>query len=157
MATLAQTAANAPPDSYIVYKHSQLCRCGQLYHWSKLMAESRTKSRHGLATLTHLQRIDTPQYNIPISRIIEAPVERILFCHTCYASASLTHLPNRPSPTAIPPAAALKQMDVIKHAPQSTTWIDKHGRQHTDSLRESKPKSAPKSKPRPTTIDDLLV
>jgi hypothetical protein len=96
---MADPYGDLPPHAYIVYKQSQLCRCGHLHQWSTMMTETHIRStlQQGKYSTIH-RKVDEVKYNLPIARVIEAQTERVLFCHECYATAKLSHLPPPPKP-----------------------------------------------------------
>jgi hypothetical protein len=124
------------PHAYIVYKQSQLCRCGHLHQWSTMMTETVTRSPMGALTIFH-RRVDDLRYNLPVKRVIEAQTERLMFCHECYATATLAHLPLPPQPDPKPAPSC-----VGSKTPQTL---------------HDKPAKAAKPKAPATTIDDLLI
>jgi hypothetical protein len=127
------------PDAYIVYKQTQLCRCGHLHQWTQMMAENRIRSTLApskYSTIHRTCRIEDVKYNLPI-RMIEAAVEKVLFCHECYTTATLSHLPPPPPPPEAPRPASV-----------APSWVGKGP--------TAKPTKPTKKKPE-TTIDDLLI
>jgi hypothetical protein len=143
------------PHSYVAYKQSQLCRCGHLHQWTSMMAETHIKSVVGGKYVTNHRacRVDDIKYNLPI-KVIDGQTEHVMFCHECYATASLAHLPQAPSPTDVTmaPLTDPRSMGIMKTVPPRT----RHWKDGSERYEEAEPKVAKAKKPI-VTIDDLLI
>lgn len=91
------------PHAYRVYKHSQICRCGAIHEWSETVSKTMLRSTLGVGKyVTNGRPIHAPediQYNLPIELVVMEP-KKVLFCHECFATASLAHLPRPPKPSS---------------------------------------------------------
>lgn len=95
------------PHAYTIHRHSQLCRCGALHEWSEVYSKTHLRSQLGHRYVTNLRPVRTPDeimYNLPIEVIVREPT-KVLFCHECFATASLSHLPKPPVPEPQRPKA----------------------------------------------------
>jgi hypothetical protein len=121
-----------PPSNYVVVKTKTMCiNCNTTHEQSTVTAKTWMHSRMTSKPFANQRPVRSPteiSYNLPIE-IENRPIERIPFCHECFETISLSHLP-------LPP-----QVDVARVV--------------SSTLTDSKPaKSPPKSKT-PFTIDDL--
>jgi hypothetical protein len=90
------------PHAYVILKQSQMCRCGHLHQWSTMMTETVTRSNLGSLTIFH-RRVDEVKYNLPIKReVLQHQTEKLMFCHECVGTATLSHLPPLPRPDPKP-------------------------------------------------------
>jgi hypothetical protein len=140
------------PHAYVVYKQSQLCRCGHLHQWTQMMAETHIRSTLGHKYITNHRvcRVEDIKYNLPV-KCIEAQTEKVLFCHECHATASLAHLPPPPKPQDSTVAQTLRASPLMQNQPPRTRhWKD--GTERYEDVSKATPKAKPK-----TTLDDLLI
>src|SRR4029077_10148869 len=142
------------PHAYVVYKQSQLCRCGHLHQWSQMMAESHLKATLGQGKyITNHRRVNEVKYNLPITKVIEAQTQHIMVCHECYQTASLAHLPSPPKPQDATAAQTLRTSPLMQNQPPRT----RHWKDGTERFEETQKSAAkPAAKPK-TTIADLLI
>lgn len=96
-------ASTAPaPTSYIVIRQSQQCRgCGNLHQFTEIYAKTNLRPQMGLGkyvtNLRPIHSIHDVTWNLPIE-LHERPIHEIPFCHECYKTANLSHLPSPPAP-----------------------------------------------------------
>jgi hypothetical protein len=64
-----------------------------------MMTETHIKStlQQGKYSTIH-RRVEDIKYNLPVVRVIEAQTEKVMFCHECFSTTSLAHLPSPPIP-----------------------------------------------------------
>lgn len=99
---LAPAETGPIPHTYVLHRHSQLCRnCATLHEWSAVYAKTHLRSRTGMGKyITNLRPVEKPEYNLPIEILIAAPGS-IPFCLECVNapdSNPLGHLPPPPKP-----------------------------------------------------------
>lgn len=130
--------ADVPPHSYVLVKHLQVClHCQSQHEWSEPYSKTFLRSRWERKYVTNLRPIRSPadvQYNLPIGVICREPT-RVPFCHECFASVTLSHLPSPPKPE------------------DKSTIIGTSSPAEGGTVTRSVTRSA---KPKPT-IDDLLL
>ena len=98
-------ADSPPPHAYVVRQWTQRCACGATHEWTEIYAK------------THYRRGNAPpvtnlRHCIPSDILYDLPIihedmgdEQVPFCHRCYATVSLAHLP-KPTEPSTPTASS---------------------------------------------------
>lgn len=143
--TAPQPLPEATPVAYTVLRSSQYCtNCSTLHDSAQVMLRCEMPARHGMGKpLTQMRRLDgAPQYNLPVeSRTLEA--KNIPFCHECFDTVTLDHLP-------LPP-----QQDTRILKPVGKFGVTLSESPLTGNPREQAPKAST-SQSRKPSADDLL-
>lgn len=127
------------PHSYVVRKLAQHCKnCGSLHEYSELYSKTHLRSQWGHKYVTNLRRLHTPpEYNLRVE-ILETATEEVAFCHECFATVSLRHLPPIPMPEGPDLRTQLLATKLVQNSPV-----------------EPKPAPAKRSQRIPPTLNDV--
>ena len=86
------------PHSYVIHKHSQMCRCGALHEWSAVYAKTHFKARMGHKYVTNLRPVRDPSeiaYQLPIEQI-QMPIEKLLVLSRVFRTSNAGPSPSAP-------------------------------------------------------------
>ena len=98
---MARPNEGTPPHNYVVLLQRTLCvNCGSTHELSSITAKTFLYSRLASRQCPNQRPVRSPSeitYNLPVEMELR-PIERIPFCHECFESVSLSHLPAPPQP-----------------------------------------------------------